>query len=114
MGFPVFNLVAGLFAGYYSGNRICSEKIRPERRSKLINQVSLFTGLIMILICITSGVIGMTDKTIGENIRGMLGIDFEVSRTLILIIILTGGLGLIVSQYFITRLAMVKTIRLNK
>jgi hypothetical protein len=113
MGFPVFNVLLGLLAGYYFGNRICSNRIQPEMRSKLINQVSLFTGLIMTLICVSSGVIGLTDKTVGENIRGMLGLDFEITKTMILAIIFIGGFGLIVSQYFVTKLTMRKTIRLN-
>jgi len=113
MGFPVFNVLLGLLAGYYYGNRICSNKIQPEIRSKLINRVSLFTGLIMTLICISSGIIGLTDKTIGENIQGMLGLDFEITKTMIFTIIFIGGFGLIVSQYFLTRLTMIKVIRLN-
>jgi hypothetical protein len=113
IGFPVFNLLLGLLAGYYYGHRICAKKIQPEMRSKLINQVSLFTGLIMTLICVSSGIIGLTDKTIGENIRLMFGLDFEITKSMILTIIFVGGFGLIVFQYFITRLTMIKTIRLN-
>jgi len=66
----------------------------------------------MTLICVSSGIIGLTDKTIGENIRGMLGLDFEITKTMILTIIFVGGFGLIIFQYFITRLTMIKTIRL--
>lgn len=113
MGFPVFNVLLGLIAGYYFGNRICFNKIQPEMRSKLINQVSLFTGLIMTLICLSSGVIGFTDEFIGENIRGMLGLNFEITKTMVFTIIFVGGFGLIISQYFITRLTIIKTIRLN-
>lgn len=113
MGFPVFNILMGLIAGYYFGNRIISNKIQSQMQSKQINQVSLFTGLIMTLICISSGIIGLTDKTIGENIQGMLGLDFEITKTMILTIIFVGGFGLIISQYLITRLTMIKTIKIN-
>jgi hypothetical protein len=113
MGFPVFNVLLGLIAGYYFGNRIISNKIQPEMRSKQINQVSLFTGMIMTLICVSSAVIGLTDKTIGDNIQGMLGLDFEITKTMILTLIFVGGFGLIIFQYFITKLTIIKTIRLN-
>jgi len=113
MGFPVFNVLLGLLAGYYYGNRICANKIQPEIRSKLIYRVSLFTGSIMTVICVSSGIIGLTDKTIGENIQGMLGLDFEITKTMILTLIFVGGFGLIIFQYFITRLTIIKTIRLN-
>ena len=82
-------------------------------QSKQINQVSLFTGLIMTLICISSGIIGLTDKTTGENIQEMFGLDFEITKTMILTIIFVGGFGLIISQYLITRLTMIKTIKIN-
>jgi len=111
MGFPIFNVCMGLIAGTYVGNRICSNKIQSERRSELINRVSLFTGLIMAFICISSGIIGLTDKTIGENIRGMFGLNFEITKTMILAIIIVGGLGLIFTQYFITKLTIKKTIQ---
>jgi len=113
MGFPVFNVLLGLIAGYYFGNRIISNKIQPEMRSKQINQVSLFTGLIMTLICVSSAVIGLTDKTIGDNIQGMLGLDFEITKAMILALIFVGGFSLIIFQYFVTRLTIIKTIRLN-
>lgn len=111
MGFPVFNILLGLIAGYYFGNRIISNKIQSQMRSKQINQVSLFTGLIMTLICVSSGIIGLTDKTTGENIQGMLGLDFEITKTMILTIIFVGGFSLIISQYLITRIAIIKTIK---
>lgn len=113
MGFPVFNLLLGLIAGYYFGNRIIYNKIQPEKRSKQINKVSLFTGLIMTLICVSSAIIGLTDKTIGGNIQGMLGLDFEITKAMILTLIFVGGFSLIIFQYFVTRLTIIKTIRLN-
>ncbi len=113
MGFPVFNVLLGFLAGYYFGKRVCFRKIKSEMHLKIINQVSLFTGLIMTMICISSGFIALTDKGIGENIKGMLGLGFEVTKTMIYAIIFVGGLGLIVTQYLITRLTMQKIIRLN-
>lgn len=113
MGFPVFNVLLGFIGGYYYGKRVCFKKIKSEMHSKIIERVSLFTGLIMTLICITSGFIALTDKTIGENVQGMLGLGFEISHTMILAITIIGGVGLIAAQYFITKLTMQKTIRLN-
>jgi hypothetical protein len=114
MGFPVFNVFLGLLAGYYFGNRICSNQVQPGKRPKLLNQVSLFTGVIMTLICVSSAIITLTEKTIGANIQGMLGLGFEITKPMILAVIFVGGFGLIVSEYFITKWAIIKTIRLNK
>ena len=113
MGFPVFNVLLGLIAGYYFGKRVCSKNIKSEMYPKIIKQVSLFTGLIMALICISSGLIAILDNYTGNTIQGMLGLDFEVTKEMILTIIIAGGLSLIAAEYFITRLIMQKTIRLN-
>jgi phage shock protein PspC (stress-responsive transcriptional regulator) len=43
----------------------------------------------------------------------MLGLDFEITRTMILTTIFGGGFCLIISQYFITKLTMIKIIGLN-
>ena len=113
MGFPVFNVLLGLVAGYYFGKKICSRNIKSEIHQKIINKVSLFTALIMALICILTGLIAFTDKGIGENVQGMLGLKFEVTQVMILTLIFVGGFGLIVTQYLTTRLTMQKVILIS-
>lgn len=113
MGFPVFNVLMGLVAGFYFGNRIVANKIRPQMQPRLIKQVSRFSALVMALICISSAVIGLTDKTIGANIQGMLGLGFEVTKAMVWALVLVGGFCLIIVQYVITGWAIQKTIRLN-
>lgn len=113
MGFPVFNVLLGLLAGYYFGNRICSNKIQQDKHSKLINQVSLFTGLIMIFICISSGFIALVGSGVGYDIQGMLGLGFEVTKPMIWSITLIGGFVLILLQILLTRITMIKTIKNN-
>lgn len=113
MGFPVFNVLLGLIAGNYFGNRIVSGKLPSEIQSKQIKQVSIFTALIMALICISSAVIGLTDEFIGANIQGMLRLNFDITKPMIWAIVLVGGFCLIITQYVITRWAIQKTIELK-
>ena len=113
MGFPVFNVLLGLIAGNYLGNRIVSSKLPSEIQSKQIKQVSIFTALIMALICISSAVIGLTDKFIGANIQGMLHLHFEITKPMIWAIVLVGGVSLIIVQYVITKWTIQKTIELK-
>ena len=113
MGFPVFNVFLGLFAGYYSGNRICFKKVEPEKHSKLINQVSLFAGLIMTLICISSGFLALVGYGAGGMIKELLGLGFEVTKPMVLGIVLIGGLTLIITNIILTRITMIKTIKTN-
>ncbi len=113
MGFPVFNVFLGMVGGYYFGKRICFKNVKPEMHPVIIKQVSYFTSAVMIVICLSSGYIAIADKGIGENIKGMLGLDFEIFQAMVLTVIIAGGTGLVASQYFITRLTMQRTIRSN-
>lgn len=113
MGFPVFNVLLGLIAGNYFGNRIVSGKLPSEIQSKQIKQVSIFTALIMALICISSAVIGLTDEFIGANIQGMLHLHFEITKPMVWAIVLVGGMSLIIVQYVITKWTIQKTIELK-
>lgn len=111
MGLPVFNVFLGLLAGYYFGNRICFNKVESEKYAKLVNQVSLFTGLIMTFVCISSGLLALMDYGAAGMIRDVLGLDFEVTNSMIWGIVLIGGLTLILSNILLTRMTMIKTIK---
>lgn len=111
MGLPVFNTFLGLMAGYYFGNRICSNSVESEKHRKLVNQVSWFTGLIMTLVCISSGFLAIYDNGAAGMIQSVLGLSFEVTRSMLWGVVLIGGSGLILINVFLTRITMIKTIK---
>jgi len=111
MGLPVFNAFLGLLAGFYFGNRICFNKVEAEKYSKLINQVSMFTGLIMTLVCISSGFLAIYDNGAAGMIQNVLGLNFEATRSMLWAIVMIGGLTLILINVLLTRLTMIKTIK---
>jgi hypothetical protein len=113
MGFPLFNLLMGIVAGYYYSRMISVKNIVSPQRDKLIRNVSLFTMLIMVFICISSAFLGLREKTIGEELQGMLGLNFIPSRGLIVSGTVIGGSALIIAQYFLTRIVLVKTLKTN-
>jgi len=113
MGFPVFNVLAGIPAGYYAGMRIIHKNIPIEKHSELIMKVSVFATLVMTLICISSACIALMGIGVGGAIQSMLGLDFEVTKSMIWAIIVIGGTLLICLKYFITRFVMTKTIKLK-
>lgn len=113
MGFPLFNLLMGIVAGYYYGRMISVKNIVSPQRDKLIRNVSLFTMLIMVFICISSAFLGLREKTIGEELQGMFGLNFIPSRGLIVSGTVIGGSALIIAQYFLTRIVLVKTLKAN-
>jgi hypothetical protein len=111
MGVPVVNVLMGIVAGYYFGNRIQYQHILPENRSGVIHRVSLVTVFVMIIICISSALIALSDETTGENLRLMAGLDFEITKSMIWAIIFTGGTALIAAQYFITKITMILLLK---
>ena len=104
----------GLLAGYYFGYRISFNKVESEKHSKLVNQVSLFTGLIMTLVCISSGFLAIMDYGDAGMIKNVLGLDFEVTNSMIWGIVLVGGLILILTNILFTRITMTKTIKTDR
>ena len=111
MGLPVFNAFLGLLAGYYFGNRICFNKIESEKLPKLINQVSIFSGLIMTFVCISSGFLAIYDNGAAGMIQDVLGLSFKVTSPMLWGIVLIGGLILILVNVFLARYTMIKTIK---
>ena len=106
MGFPVFNVAMGIVAGYYYGNRIYYNNTLDKEQNKLIQQVSMFTGLVMVVFCIASGIIALKGNSVGSEVRSMLGLDFEVTRPMLWGITLIGGTFLVWLQVMVTRITM--------
>ncbi len=111
MGLPVFNMFLGLLAGYYFGNRICFNKVKSECYPKLISQVSMFSGLIMTLVCVSSGFLALVDFGAAGMIENVLGLKFEVTNLMMWGIVLVGGVLLILATILLTRITMIKTIK---
>jgi len=110
MGFPVFNLLWGVIAGYYYGLRIHYLNLPSTQYPRIINQVSIFTALTMTLICISSALIALAGNGVGKDLQMMFGLNFEVTKPMITVIALIGGVMLIGLQYYITNITMRKTI----
>ncbi len=113
MGLPVPQLIMGPLAGYYWGRRISLNDIVLHEREDLITKVSRFSAVIMTLVCISSAFIALNEITIGEELEHMLGLNFIPSYTLIVSGIIVGGITLIIFQYLLTRIVLMKTIKAN-
>jgi hypothetical protein len=111
MGFPVINLVMGIVAGYYCGIKINRGYYPEDQIEKTKKRVALFTGSIMVLICIASALIALTEKSIGQELQGMLGLKFQVTKNMVIALILIGGLTLIFSEYYLTKIAIKLTLK---
>jgi hypothetical protein len=108
MGFPVFNVLLGLVAGYYYGNKINNNNIQPN---KPIRQVTLFTVLVMSFFCVSSAFIALSGNGVGKDIQGMLRLNFTVSNSMLWAMTIIGGILLILINIKLTKFALIKTLK---
>jgi hypothetical protein len=113
MGFPVFNVFLAIMAGWYMGNRLTSDSSNLNDQKRIINRTTLFVGAIMIVICSLSACLALREESIGQQIRGMLGLHFEVTRLMVIGLIVAGGLALIVAQICCIRFTIHRRLKIN-
>jgi hypothetical protein len=112
MGVPVFNLAAGALAGYYWVKRISNRnELNNNRRD--VHRISIFTSSVTALVCISSALIALLSKSTPEDLRGMFHINSEITRPLLVSLIIIGGIMLVALQYYLTRFIMVKTLKVT-
>ena len=113
MGFPVPNLIVGPIAAYFIGLKWKIMNTSEDQREKSIRPFSLFCGLIMFIICLLTALMGLSQKEIGLELKGMLGLNFDVTRTMIWALILIGGSFLVVCQYFLSRISLLIILKMT-
>ncbi len=104
MGVPIFNILLGIPAGYYAAMRCLYLRKENVLTEQYFRHVSIFSSIIMFFVCVASAIIAFSDPFTAKNIKGMLGLDFEISKLTLLILVLIGGALLIVIQYFLTNM----------
>ncbi len=103
MGVPVFNVLLGLLAGRFMARVGLFRQLSGPKMNNLIHTTAMFTSVVLIGVCVISGIIALIDPLdTAINLQGMLGLGFEVTELMIYGLVTFGGLGLIVSQYFLT------------
>jgi hypothetical protein len=65
----------------------------------------------MTLICISSGFLALVDNQAAGMIKEVLGLGFEVTKSMVWGIVLIGGLTLILANILLTRITMTNTIK---
>jgi hypothetical protein len=113
MGFPVFNVFLSIMAGWYMGNRLSANSSDWKDQKRIINQATIFVGLVMVVICASSAYLALREENIGLQIKGMLGLHFEVTRPMVIGIIVVGGLALITAQICFIRFTIHQRLKIN-
>lgn len=111
MGFPVFNLLMGVIAGYYFGHRLLRNYHTAVDLKRIVRKVSLFTASVMFLICSASAFLATIGEVAGKELGSMLRLPFELTESMVWGIILIGGPVLILAQYLLTQFTINLVIR---
>jgi MFS family permease len=101
MGIPVFNLLLGFLAGNYLSIRVMSNYKVEREITKNFKTGALYTSFILLLITLLAWFMAMSDidnsiQTANEVLKTSL------SRDKFVLLITTGGILIVIIQYFIT------------
>lgn len=102
MGVPVFNMFLAIPAGFFMARRIAhSEALKIENRL-VIRQTQVLTTLVLAAICTASAFFAWRDPSTAANLEGMFQLQFEMTRSMIAGLIVFGGLGLLLINWWLT------------
>ncbi|MCL6589913.1 MAG: hypothetical protein K6U80_08170 [Firmicutes bacterium] len=101
MGVPVFNIFAGILAGIYTGRKMKFQRTTGPEFKRKLRHACFFTSGVILLVCIASAMLALSDQHTAANLQGMLKLK-EVTPAMIRDLILYGGIGTIIVQYATT------------
>ncbi len=102
MGVPVFNALLAIPAGFVAASRLARRKAAVDEVSRHSQRVAWFTTAVLLLVCIASAVLALICPSTPSDLRGMLGLGFEVTWAMVAALIVVGGLGLLVFNWVLT------------
>jgi hypothetical protein len=95
MGVPVFNAALAIPAGFVVGSRLAAEAAGRQQVRKASQRTAWFTTGVLTLVCGASAFIALTSSSTASDLRGMLGLGFEVTQGMIVGLVLVGGIALL-------------------
>lgn len=102
MGVPVFNVILALPAGVFVGRWLAHSGADGSHMQKAARRVAVFTASVLGLVCIGSGSIALTSRSTASDLRGMLGLQFQVTPVMIVGLILGGGTMILALNWWLT------------
>jgi hypothetical protein len=106
MGFPVFIVILAIPVGYVVGSRLAMERADNHELRKAAFITALLFSLLLTLISLVSALIAISSPSTPNDMRGMLGLNFDITRDMIWGLILVGGSMLIMSGWGLTLLSV--------
>lgn len=94
MGMPVFNLLVGVIGGYLVGRKAALHGLSADRANRMARVTAMVATSILAVLCVATAWMALHEPTIGSQMRGMLGLPFEVTTPMIYATIGVGGAAL--------------------
>jgi hypothetical protein len=111
MGVPLFNAALAVPAGFVVGGKLARETVDRVRLRSVTLRTCILTTALMALVCATSAFVALMSPSTPSDLRGMLGLGFEVTPAMIWGLILVGGTGLLTVNWVLTGLSVHLTHR---
>jgi hypothetical protein len=111
MGVPVFNAALAVPAGFVVGGKLARKTADWSQVRAAALRMCILTTTVLTCICAASAFIALLSPSTPSDLRGMLGLGFEVTPAMIWGIILVGGAGLLAVNWLLTGLAVRLTHR---
>ena len=99
---PVFNAALAIPAGFVVGSRLAAENADQLRVRKAAQRMAWFTTAVLTFICAASALIALASSSTAGDLRGMLGLGFEITQSMIIGLTLVGGAALLVVGWGLT------------
>jgi len=111
MSVPIFNAALAVPAGFVVGGKLAREAVDTVRLRRVSRRACILTTALMALVCAASATVALLSPSTPSDLRGMLGLGFEVTQTMIWGLILIGGAGLLAVNWVLTGLSVHLTHR---
>jgi hypothetical protein len=106
MGVPVFHALLAIPAGFVIGARLASENADRIHVQKTTREITLFTTGVLLLVCIASAFFALASSSTPDDLQGMLRLNFEVTQTMVIGLIVIGGILLLVFNAALTAISV--------
>ena len=106
MGVPVLVALLGLPAGILIGGRLARQAATSDQVRRAVRNTRAFTTAVLAIVCIASATIALLDPYTASNLEGMLSLPFDVTKPMIVALIVIGGGVLLAGHWCLTGAAV--------
>jgi hypothetical protein len=106
MGVPVFNVLLAIPAGFVVATKFATQTADQQRIRRTASLTAWFTTGVLVAICLASAVLALSDPYTSANLEGMFGLNFELTRGMLIALIIVGGAVLLAGNWWLTTSAI--------